>query len=213
MFDELQTIDVYKCLISLAAGALLGLERELKDKAAGLKTISVICLGATLFTILSMRFSPERATALSAYIVSGVGFLGAGVIFKDGVNISGLTTASILWLETAVGTSIGFGEFYLAGIFLLGGFIIIWITPFLNKIVASKKQNKELQIVIARDVYESRDEVVKEIKNLSLKMSLIKTSLQEDRIELTYDIVIEKGTGHKLSDFLLHHPAVKSFTL
>ena len=79
--------------------------------------------------------------------------------------------------------------------------------------MASKKQNKELLIVISRDVYESKDEVVKEIRNLSLKVSLIKTSLQEDRIELTYDIVIQKGTAHKLSDYLLHHPAVKSFTL
>ena len=66
MFDELYVVDVYKILFSLVAGLLLGMERELKDKAAGVKTISIICLGATLFSIISLRFDPTRATALAA---------------------------------------------------------------------------------------------------------------------------------------------------
>src|SRR5687767_11641394 len=157
MFDELQEIDIYKVLFSLVAGVLLGMERELKDKAAGVKTISIICLGATLFSIVSLRFDPDRATALAAYIVSGVGFLGAGVIFKDGVNISGLTTASIIWMAAAVGTSIGFGEFYLAGCFLLASFLVIWVTPVLSKVVASKKQSKILTIRFHKQDYLEND--------------------------------------------------------
>jgi putative Mg2+ transporter-C (MgtC) family protein len=214
MFDELQTIDVYKCLASLGAGLLLGLERELKDKAAGLKTITVICLGATLFSILSLRFDPDRATALAAYIVSGVGFLGAGVIFKDGVNVSGLTTASIIWLAAAVGTSIGFGEFYLGAIFLAGSFVVVWITPLVNKLISSKWQSKDLKLCIHKDDYAKHQEIIQVIKQHTLKVKLLKISLTADNtIELVLDIVLEKTATRKLSELLLSDPRIKSFEL
>src|SRR5689334_18124669 len=114
MTDHWEMMDVYKALLSAAAGLILGFERELKDKAAGLKTITIITLGATLFAIISYKAAGPDPTRIASYIVSGVGFLGAGVIFKDGFNVSGLTTAGIIWLAAAIGTSIGFGEFYMA---------------------------------------------------------------------------------------------------
>jgi putative Mg2+ transporter-C (MgtC) family protein len=106
MTDHWEFIDVVKTLFSLVAGMLLGLERELKDKAAGLKTISIICLGATLFSTISFKVGGMEDTRIASYIVSGVGFIGAGVIFKDGLNVSGLTTAGIIWMAAAIGTSI-----------------------------------------------------------------------------------------------------------
>ena len=85
MFELWDIHDVYKALMALGAGAILGVERELKDKAAGLKTITVICLGSCLFTILSFKIGNQYndASRIASYIVSGIGFLGAGVIFKD----------------------------------------------------------------------------------------------------------------------------------
>jgi putative Mg2+ transporter-C (MgtC) family protein len=95
--DFLEFEDVYKALFSIGAGIILGLERELKDKKAGLKTISIICLGATLFSLKSKKVGGDaNAGQIAAYIVSGVGFIGAGAIFKDGSTISGLTTAGII---------------------------------------------------------------------------------------------------------------------
>lgn len=212
MFDELQEIDIYKVLFSLVAGLLLGMERELKDKAAGVKTISIICLGATLFSIISLRFDPDRATALAAYIVSGVGFLGAGVIFKDGVNISGLTTASIIWMAAAVGTSIGFGEFYLGGCFLLASFLVIWVTPVLNKLVASKKQSKTLTIRFKKQDYLEND-VISTLRQNCFKASTEKVTFEEDMVEVMMDIVIKKTQAAWMADYLLSHPKVQSFTL
>jgi putative Mg2+ transporter-C (MgtC) family protein len=212
MFDDLQEIDIYKVLFSLVAGILLGMERELKDKAAGVKTISIICLGATLFSIVSLRFDPDRATALAAYIVSGVGFLGAGVIFKDGVNISGLTTASIIWMAAAVGTSIGFGEFYLAGCFLLASFLVIWVTPVLNKVVASKKQSKTLTIRFQKQDYADND-VISTLRQNCFKISTEKVSSDEHMVEVIMDIVIKKKQAGWVADYLLTHPKVVSFTL
>jgi putative Mg2+ transporter-C (MgtC) family protein len=212
--DQLDITDIYKCLLSLAAGLLLGLEREMKDKAAGVKTISIICLGATLFSILSLRFDPDRATALAAYIVSGVGFLGAGVIFKDGVSISGLTTASIIWMAAAVGTSIGFGEFWLAGMFLFGSFIIIWVTPLLNKVLDTKKQNKMLTLRFAKHDYLNENEVMRHVTACCKKITVQKTSLDKDRIvEVTIEIVIDKKEVTRLSQYLMDHPKVVSFNL
>ena len=212
--DQLETIDIYKCLFSLAAGLLLGLEREMKDKAAGVKTISIICLGATLFSIISLRYGGERATALAAYIVSGVGFLGAGVIFKDGVSISGLTTASIIWMAAAIGTGIGFGEFWLAGLFLCGCFAIIWITPLINKILDAKKQSKSLSICFTKHDYTTDNDVLEHLKKSSQKITIQKINLDKDRIvEVVIEIVIDKKEVGQLSRYLMEHPKVVSFEL
>src|SRR5690606_37826413 len=92
------SMDVFKAILSLSLGVILGLEREMKDKAAGLRTITIISLGSTLFTIMSYKIgiiTDTETTRIASYIVSGIGFLGAGVIFKDGISINGLTTASI----------------------------------------------------------------------------------------------------------------------
>ncbi len=102
--------DVLKALVSLLAGVILGYERELKDKSAGLKTITIICLGSTLFTILSYKFSGDGdPTRIASYVVSGIGFLGAGVIFKEGFNVHGLTTAVTIWCSAAIGCFAGAG--------------------------------------------------------------------------------------------------------
>ena len=90
-----EVMDIIKTLLSLIVGFILGYEREQKDKAAGLKTISIICLGSTLFTLLSYKMGvgqSEDSTRIASYVVSGIGFLGAGVIFKDGFSINGLTS-------------------------------------------------------------------------------------------------------------------------
>lgn len=113
--------DLIKIILSLIAGLLLGIEREVKDKAAGFKTITIICLGSTLFTILSFKIGAgdsEDATRIASYVVSGIGFLGAGVIFNDGINVNGLTTAGIIWIAADIGMSFGFGEYLIGIVFL-----------------------------------------------------------------------------------------------
>lgn len=96
----------------------MGLERQYNDKPAGYATNSIICVGATLFTILSLYMGemggdPGR---IAAQIVSGVGFLGAGAILREGNKISGLTTAAGVWLVAAIGMTIGYGQYLLASV-------------------------------------------------------------------------------------------------
>src|SRR5687768_555118 len=119
MNDHWELWDLYKALLAVGAGLILGFEREMKDKVAGLKTITIITLGATLFAILSYKIGEGYdTTRIASYVVSGVGFIGAGAIFRYGFTVSGLTTAGLIWLAAAVGLAIGFGEFYLAATFI-----------------------------------------------------------------------------------------------
>lgn len=98
-------------LVSIGCGALLGFERETKSKPAGLKTMTLVSLGSTIFTVLShMHVGTEGdGTRIAAQIVAGVGFLGAGAIFRGEQNIKGMTTAATIWVSAAIGMVAGFG--------------------------------------------------------------------------------------------------------
>lgn len=116
---------IIQLILAIFLGALLGLEREIKRKEAGLKTYSLVALGACLFTIISFElshlflgkmgvtFDPSR---IIQAIAIGVGFLGAGVIFHREIGIQGLTTAAGLWVSAAVGIAIG-AQFYFLAVF------------------------------------------------------------------------------------------------
>jgi putative Mg2+ transporter-C (MgtC) family protein len=93
----------WRILISFLIGTAIGFEREYRSKAAGLRTMIMICLGSTMFTELSMIISPSSPDRIASTILTGIGFLGAGVIFKDGLNVTGLTTATTICREGPVG--------------------------------------------------------------------------------------------------------------
>lgn len=146
MSEHFEILDIYKAVISLIAGLILGFEREMKDKSAGLKTITIICLGSTLFSILSYKLAGNGdPTRIASYIVSGIGFLGAGVIFKEGFNVYGLTTAGIIWIAAAIGMSIGFGEIYIAFVFLLVALVVMYVSKVLSKHFLSYHHNRILK--------------------------------------------------------------------
>ena len=98
---------------ALVCGAIVGFERELKRKDAGIKTSIIICVGACIFSYVSISVPGSNdTTRVISQIVSGVGFLGGGVIFKDRDSITGLTSAAIIWLTAAVGCLCGLGMYY-----------------------------------------------------------------------------------------------------
>lgn len=211
--DHWEILDVYKALLSLGAGAILGLEREWKDKAAGLKTISIICLGATLFAIISMKLDINNPTALAAYIVSGVGFIGAGAIFRNGYSVTGLTTAGIIWLAAAVGTSIGFGEFYLAATFVASSLLIVVATPLVSKIMAPPSQARQLVFTMQRKQYDQKSQVLLQIKQYSLTVQEKKLETTDDHAVITAELILKHNTLERLKEMLVNHPQIISFSL
>lgn len=102
-----------KIFLALVLGGALGMERQYHDKPAGFATNCLICLGAMLFTVLSeiMGLAGGDPGRIAAQIVTGVGFIGAGSILRDGNKISGLTTAADVWLVAAIGMAVGYGEY------------------------------------------------------------------------------------------------------
>lgn len=215
MFESWDIIDVYKALMALAAGAILGMERELKDKAAGLKTISVICLGSCLFTVLSLKIGDQYADAgrIASYVVSGIGFLGAGVIFKDGFSVSGLTTASVIWIAAAIGMAIGFGEVFAAIIFLAACLIIIYSGRFLNAKLLSGRANKVLKIVIPEHNMDRKQQVLQAIKPYTRNMEQVRLESVAGKIIVTCNIVVAAKRMAELENFLIGAPHIESFEL
>jgi len=102
--------------LALVLGGIVGIERELRSKSAGFRTLTLICLGSTLFTIFSQILGePGNMDRVASNIVTGIGFLGAGVIFRSNNRVNGITTAASIWLSASLGMGIGCG-YYLASI-------------------------------------------------------------------------------------------------
>ncbi|HUP55285.1 MAG TPA: MgtC/SapB family protein [Methylomirabilota bacterium] len=132
-----------RMLIAAALGAMIGLEREIHDHPAGMRTHLLVSLGSAIFTELSIfAFTgppapngslPTDTSRVAAQIVSGIGFLGAGAILKFGTSIRGLTTAASLWTTAAIGMAAGAGEWLIAAV---GTFIVVVSLWPLNALLA-----------------------------------------------------------------------------
>ena len=181
-------------LCSLFAGILLGIEREVKDKSAGFKTITIICLGSTLFTILSYKLgagNSEDATRIASYVVSGIGFLGAGVIFKDGVNVSGLTTAGIIWIAAAIGMALGFGEFIIAFAFLICSFLVLFFGNLISTNFITKTTFKTIIFTIDKNEIYIKDDIIKSLKPFIPNIDCKKIETDNNQITFIFEIVFK----------------------
>src|SRR5690606_29665498 len=105
--------DLMNVLVAVLCGSVVGAEREIKNKAAGFRTVVLICLGAAVFTMIS-GFGATSDDRIAANIVTGIGFIGAGVIFKGKVSVQGLTTAAVIWIAAGIGMVAGSGYYSLA---------------------------------------------------------------------------------------------------
>lgn len=109
--DQLEL--VLRLLIAAALGAIVGFEREFRGYPAGIRTMALVCLGATLFTDVSRVMGGDDRVA--AAVVTGIGFIGAGMIFREGATVKGMTTAATIWAMAAIGLAIG-NELYLVAL-------------------------------------------------------------------------------------------------
>jgi len=123
--------------VTLAAGlgAAIGVEREIRQKAAGLRTNMLIAVGSALFTIVSIEMAKTGGTPdrISASIVTGIGFLGAGSILRSGRSVHGLTTAATIWVNAAVGMAAGAGLYGIATIGTVITLIVLVLLPFVER--------------------------------------------------------------------------------
>ena len=202
--------DLIRLSVALVMGGLIGAEREYHGKAAGFRTMIMICVGSALFTLVSGRIGGS-GDRIAANIVNGIGFLGAGIIFRDDNRIKGLTTAATVWAVSALGMCLGAGQFDLALIgfvFILGSLLLL--VGFANRI-QKLNQTRDYKIVTA-----FHNKTLNQYEKLFEEYDLLPTRSQQQRIGteiIGHWSVDGSAQNHeKCIKRLLNDPEVKEFT-
>jgi len=137
--------DVLSLILAAVFGAVVGLERELSGKAAGLRTNILICLGAAIFTILSryMATNQDSLTRIASGVVTGIGFLGAGAIIQDRGGVHGMTTAATIWVVAAIGMACGAQYYAMAILATLLALVVLLVLKIAEKPLEHHIKNKQ----------------------------------------------------------------------
>ena len=124
-----------RLLLAAGLGAAIGVERELRQKAAGLRTNMLIAVGSALFTVVSIELARVGGTPdrIAAQIVSGIGFLGAGSILRSGKSVHGMTTAATIWVNSAVGMAAGAGLYGIATAATIITLVVLAALPYVEQ--------------------------------------------------------------------------------
>ena len=187
--------------LAAALGGFLGLERELREREAGLRTHLLVSVGSALFTIVSaygfheflasgsnvVRADPAR---IAAQIVTGIGFLGAGAIIRQGLSVRGLTTAATLWVVAAIGMACGAG-YYSAAVITTGVAIFaLWPLRIAAYKVVHRYRGETGLLLVQLGSGQSPSGVIDEVENVGGKIESIEISHEADRrtVELTIEL-------------------------
>jgi len=189
----------WRLLLSFGIGTAIGLEREYRSKVAGFRTMIMICLGSTIFTEISLLIGGDSPDRIASNIVTGIGFLGAGVIFKDGLSVTGITTATTIWICAALGMAVGVGEYFIA---LVGSGVVLIVLIVFEKFqyyIDRLHQSRTYRISYQGGSTSDFPAILEnEIRNLKLQFRK-----KHDLKEATYNVVIYDvfGRENRLEDF------------
>lgn len=200
-----------KLLVSLVLGAMLGAEREYKGRNIGFRTIILITLGSTLFTILSFILGKDTDPArIASNIVTGVGFLGAGAIFRDGASVRGMTTASLIWISAAIGMACGIGQYEFAIVVTFTTLIILLGFTGVQKFIDRYNQEKVYKITINNDLL-IKDAIEKTMRSFKLKPERLKQTKIDNDLLIEYEIRGSQSGHEELINYLTTTSTIKYF--
>ena len=191
--------------LSLAAvlGGLIGIERELRDREAGLRTHLLVSLGSALFTIVSaygfhaflasgasvVRADPTR---IAAQIVTGIGFLGAGAIIRQGFSVRGLTTAATLWVVAAVGMACGAGYYSAAALSTALVLLALYPLRIIAYRILIRFRPEDGRLLVELPAGQSPGMVIDEIERLGARIAAVEVSQEGDRRRLELDLSLPR---------------------
>lgn len=211
-----------KFLISILLGGLIGWEREQHNQPAGLKTHIILCVGATLITIVSINMSRDLGdarltdpTRIAAQIVSGIGFLGGGAILRLGANVRGLTTAACIWTVTGVGMAVGAGYYFPAIITIVLMLMTLQFFGLLEKVFLKRRRYKEMTLTArtSPDLLGSVEKVLS-ANRISIKNIEVTREFAEPNVELRALVTLpERLNLHKVSDEIFQIPGAIRFEI
>lgn len=162
-------------LAAMLLGALIGAERQWRQRMAGLRTNALVATGAAIFILSSMSTSPDSPGRIAAQIVSGIGFLGAGVIMREGMNIRGLNTAATLWCSAGIGVLCGLDQFWNAAaatlIILCANILLREAAQRINQIPSATEEERRYVLKVTRND-ENENSVRKLLLNMAKELTL-----------------------------------------
>ncbi len=202
------TPEIEKMTYALFLGGLIGAEREYRSKSAGLRTMILVCTGSCLFTILSLAIGVANPDRIAANIITGIGFLGAGVIFKDNNNVNGITTATAIWMVAALGMSIGGGYIYLAFMSTLIVLVVLIGLRYIQNYIDKANHLRNYKIV-----YDAVENDLSKYERLFKDKNLVALTSKTQKVgnQVTFFWLL-RGTTRNHDAFiaiLLKDPAIK----
>lgn len=206
---SLETL-LLRLLLVIIVGGVIGAEREFRSKSAGFRTMILICLGSFLFTTFSKYIGDQSPDRIASNIVTGIGFLGAGVIFKSDNRINGITTAATIWAVAALGMGIADGWYELVlistGVILAALFLLTKLEFVIDRINHSH---------MYRIVSTYKEDLLKEYEQMfdecRLNYKRIKRTKSGEDIIGTWHVQGSEKNHNRFTKKILHHPDVKEF--
>lgn len=197
--------------VAFIIGAVIGLEREFRSKPAGFRTMILISVGSCLYTILSKEAGGGSADRIASNIVTGIGFIGAGVIFKEGITVNGLTTAALIWITAALGMAIGYHNYPLAIVVSIMVVIVLFILEPVQRFINKLHRVKDYKIRTISDGSNFRRELEIFFSSHDLTYRCMKIIKDQNDAVYLYRISSPDRNYDSVNDFLLKHKEVRSF--
>ncbi len=204
-----------KIFLSAVLGGIIGLEREMSQKSAGLRTNILIAVGSALVTLLSFKmveiWKTSDPTRLTAHLITAVGFIGGGTIIKERFSVNGLTTAATIWTVAAIGITVGSGFYMTAFIVTLLVLVILNALRFVTTVLG--KHSELYPYVIAS---EDRTTVLIDIKRIlrDLGIKYLNARLRKvvDGYEIEIELITSETKNEAFMERVMQTPGVKEIT-
>ncbi|MGN6179304.1 MAG: MgtC/SapB family protein [Mucilaginibacter sp.] len=204
---------IVRFLLALLWGAMVGAEREYRGKAAGFRTTIMISMGACLFSMLSIAIgTPGNPDRIASNIVTGIGFLGAGVIFRGENRINGITTAATIWAVAAVGMGIGAGYYFVAGCASILILFILIVLPFMQNFIDQFNQSKTLTVRCLKKAG-IREQFEREMKTYQLSVTIMQRIVDGEYLVFTWTLQGSKKNIDKFIEEFANNPHIQNMEI
>ncbi len=202
--------DLLHIAISIICGSLIGFEREYRNKSAGFRTIVLICLGSTVFTMVS-RHGVGSDDRIAANIITGIGFIGAGVIFKDKFSVMGLTTAAVIWVAAGIGMAAGIGYHGLSLVLTVLTIIILAVFHKVEKVLEALHLTRTVYVGFHDTDLGRLDQLEHIMGNHRIKFKRKSISKKDHKLSIIVEVSANRKNLRNFNEEMVGLPYVEEF--
>ena len=208
---QFDTEILIRMLLAALWGGIVGAERQYRSKSAGFRTMIMISMGACFFTMMSMFIGdPSNRDRIASNIVTGIGFLGAGVIFRGDNRVNGITTAATIWTVAAVGMGIGAGHYFASACASVLILIVLSVLPYFEKVIDRLNQSKVYSVTcLYKEDVENHFEIL--LKKFQLTYKLTKQAKEGIDILMTWETQGHSKNHDKFISAMLKDSGINKF--